>query len=76
MSESPKKGLVTDEGLLRVENPEDRKKITAITTRLVLGMIREGELDPLDNPAIEKAAKEMALVAHTSYYAALEHLSG
>jgi hypothetical protein len=67
--------IFSEEEKMRIKDPEDRRRIQNLTVRLLSSMVEKGELNPENNEDLKKATKEMAEVARSSYYAALEYLS-
>jgi hypothetical protein len=51
------------------------RRIIAIATELLAGMVANGDVNPDDEAAMKRAADECARTARDAYFAALEFIS-
>jgi hypothetical protein len=72
MPDDNKPNLFKPEERLHIEDPETKKRVTAITTMMVTKRVADGKLDPNDTEAMKKAIKEAARDALAAYNAALD----
>lgn len=75
MAEARNPRLVTDaDGRYRARDAEEKRAVTNLATRIVVGMAEKGQIDPDDDDEIQAAMRRAVPMAFTAYRAAIDFL--
>lgn len=68
--------VVEKDGRYRARDAEEKRAVTNLATRIVVGMAEKGQIDPDNDDEIQAAMRRAVPMAFTAYRAAIDYIFG